>query len=478
MKKKLLLSSVAALTLVAAYNTVNAAAATPFGTAAAGTATAKETFGVESTAVENLLKAFEIKAPTTVAEVEETAASVAERQTAAENVRAKNEELTKAKDLEAKAEAEFKKAQEDFFTASKNYKLAQDNAVAAAKKSSALSETKDLISAEKTKSETELNTKKGELGTKGATPTGAYLAQKNANDAFETAKKDVEAQYRKKPVSSNDVAAHEQYQAAKLAKEAALKVAEKAKKEADEKVAKLEKEVSKLEAAVKSAEKELKVLTDAIEALDKVAGDATTQDGVVNGVTLKQLDDLTEEKANVVSEKQYEYVNSSVFREGAQQNFDNAVKEAKEVYKRLKVEFKLEDVLAVDTPTPEAVVTFGWNKDDKGNWNYLLDSKGTKAMERWVNDNGTWYYLNKEGVMQKWWVNVNGTWYYLNGSGEMQTGWLQDNGTWYYLNGSGAMVTGWFEVNGKWYYADASGALLVNTTTPDGYTVNENGEWV
>lgn len=60
----------------------------------------------------------------------------------------------------------------------------------------------------------------------------------------------------------------------------------------------------------------------------------------------------------------------------------------------------------------------------------------------------------------------------------MQTGWVKDNGTWYYLNGSGAMQTGWFEVNGKWYYANRSGALLTNTTTPDGYRVNANGEWV
>ena len=33
----------------------------------------------------------------------------------------------------------------------------------------------------------------------------------------------------------------------------------------------------------------------------------------------------------------------------------------------------------------------------------------------------------------------------------------------------------WVEVNGNWYYAGKSGAILKNTTTPDGYYVNENG---
>ena len=42
----------------------------------------------------------------------------------------------------------------------------------------------------------------------------------------------------------------------------------------------------------------------------------------------------------------------------------------------------------------------------------------------------------------------------------------------------GAMSTGWYQVGGKWYYSYASGALAVNTTTPDGYKVNHNGEWV
>ncbi|CAG5936643.1 choline binding protein PcpA [Streptococcus pneumoniae] len=57
-------------------------------------------------------------------------------------------------------------------------------------------------------------------------------------------------------------------------------------------------------------------------------------------------------------------------------------------------------------------------------------------------------------------------------------GWVKDKGLWYYLNESGSMATGWFTVSGKWYYTYNSGDLLVNTTTPDGYRVNANGEWV
>ena len=79
--------------------------------------------------------------------------------------------------------------------------------------------------------------------------------------------------------------------------------------------------------------------------------------------------------------------------------------------------------------------------------------------------------------MQTGWVK-DGSWYYLDGSGAMKTGWLKDNGSWYYLQDSGAMKTGWMKVAGKWYYAYSSGALAINTTTPDGYRVNANGEWV
>ena len=144
---------------------------------------------------------------------------------------------------------------------------------------------------------------------------------------------------------------------------------------------------------------------------------------------------------------------------------------------------------------PNSVVE-GWSKKD-GHWLYQLEDGSHIVNEwkqingtwyrfdnsglmqtGWVQENGTWYYLNDSGAMQAGWVKDKGTWYYLNNSGAMQTGWVQENGTWYYLNQSGSMETGWFTVSDKWYYANESGALATNTTTPDGYTVNADGEWV
>ena len=119
--------------------------------------------------------------------------------------------------------------------------------------------------------------------------------------------------------------------------------------------------------------------------------------------------------------------------------------------------------------------TNGWEQIN-GKW-YHFDRSGW-MQTGWVQSSGSWYYLNNSGAMQTGWAKAGNSWYYLNGSGAMQTGWLKTGGSWYYLNGSGAMKTGWFTVSGKWYYAYHSGALAVNTTTPEGYKVNYNGEWV
>ena len=109
---------------------------------------------------------------------------------------------------------------------------------------------------------------------------------------------------------------------------------------------------------------------------------------------------------------------------------------------------------------------------------WFKDSDGSYPSNGWDKIDKVWYYFDSAGWMQTGWVKDSGNWYYLGDSGAMKTGWVKDNGSWYYLDSSGAMKTGWFTVSGKWYYAYSSGALAINTTTPDGYRVNANGEWV
>ena len=119
---------------------------------------------------------------------------------------------------------------------------------------------------------------------------------------------------------------------------------------------------------------------------------------------------------------------------------------------------------------------FGSWIQSNGRW-WFKHNDGSYTSNGWEKINRTWYHFDGSGWMQTGWVK-DGSWYYLDGSGAMKTGWLKDNGSWYYLDSSGAMKTGWMKVSGKWYYAYSSGALAINTTTPDGYRVNYNDEWV
>lgn len=59
-------------------------------------------------------------------------------------------------------------------------------------------------------------------------------------------------------------------------------------------------------------------------------------------------------------------------------------------------------------------------------------------------------------------------------------GWERDATGVKYQNDDGSYKTGWYQdIDQKWYYLDDStGYALINTVTPDGYTVDESGVWI
>ena len=103
---------------------------------------------------------------------------------------------------------------------------------------------------------------------------------------------------------------------------------------------------------------------------------------------------------------------------------------------------------------------------------YFLDTKTGVARTGWLNDYGDWYYLNSSGAVQKGWFNDGYSYYYFNDdgimqvgkeeidrfdyyfnkSGIMQIGWQNNDSTWYYYNSNGTMKTGWFDDGYDWYY--------------------------
>ena len=123
-------------------------------------------------------------------------------------------------------------------------------------------------------------------------------------------------------------------------------------------------------------------------------------------------------------------------------------------------------------------VTIG-NPSTNSNTNTTTQSGSNSNISgSWVQSGSRWWFKHSDGSYpSNGWEKIDKVWYHFDSSGWMQTGWVKD-GSWYYLDGSGAMKTGWMKVSGKWYYAYSSGALAINTTTPDGYRVNYNGEWV
>lgn len=108
---------------------------------------------------------------------------------------------------------------------------------------------------------------------------------------------------------------------------------------------------------------------------------------------------------------------------------------------------------------PDCRMAIGWIRDSEGYW-YYAESSGA-LVKGWKKLGNTWYFLNPTTHrMTTGWARDGQTWYWFESSGAMRKqSWLLDNGTWYYLGASGAMKTGWLSLGGFWYWLDGSGAM-------------------
>ena len=105
------------------------------------------------------------------------------------------------------------------------------------------------------------------------------------------------------------------------------------------------------------------------------------------------------------------------------------------------------------------IMQTGWLK--QGNQWYYLNSSGA-MVTNWQKTGNTWYYFKSNGVMQTGWLKQGNQWYYLNSSGAMVTNWQKTGNTWYYFKSNGVMQTGWLKQGNQWYYLSSSGAMATS----------------
>lgn len=83
--------------------------------------------------------------------------------------------------------------------------------------------------------------------------------------------------------------------------------------------------------------------------------------------------------------------------------------------------------------------------------------KSVPVRGEWIHDGVAWWYKHQDGTYTK-------------------NNWELIKEDWYFFDENGYMKTGWIEWEGKRYYCDqTTGAMLKNTTTPDGYILDHNG---
>ena len=139
-------------------------------------------------------------------------------------------------------------------------------------------------------------------------------------------------------------------------------------------------------------------------------------------------------------------------------------------------------LINVDTSDAGAyndTVTPGWQKEADGSEKYLKPD-GTYVSNGWLQLDDKKYYMDENGVKLKDTITPDG--FYVNSDGEKVSympGWYKDGNYWRYIQKNGYyLANSWYQdTDGKYYYCNMGAVMAVNTTTPDGYYVDENGVW-
>ena len=96
---------------------------------------------------------------------------------------------------------------------------------------------------------------------------------------------------------------------------------------------------------------------------------------------------------------------------------------------------------------------------------------------KWKQDGSLyWFEYDDGGYPANVIITIRGEQYAFDANGYMvANNWVHAPGYgWHYCTGSGAIATNQWVGN---YYVGSDGVMLTNTWTPDGYWVDEDGEW-
>lgn len=92
------------------------------------------------------------------------------------------------------------------------------------------------------------------------------------------------------------------------------------------------------------------------------------------------------------------------------------------------------------------------------------------------DENEIWHFY-KDGIkLRSDFLLYDDKEYYLDENGDMiKDSWFKVEGAWYYATADGEIVKNmWIDD----YYLGSDGKMLFNTSTPDGYVVDENGKYI